>query len=497
MSFSYFSQTPFFLISEIFFGLSLTFLLCLGLYFSVALPEIRTHRFNILSFSNDFLKIGISISIFSIVLFSLSQVEVILFESQFIQSNFLLNVKIILLFLLISTFCLSMDYYRNEGLDLFEYPLLKMLAIFMTFFVVSSNSFISFYMSLEAQSLILYILAAFARKNELSTEAGIKYFILGVLASGMLLLGIVLIYMSYGTFMFDDISILNHHLAEKPLLVELGCVLIMISLMFKLGAAPFHVWLPDVYEGSPLPSTIFFATVVKFTTLVIFVRLFSIIFAQVDGSFYVLNLCTFLSLLIGSIGTLRQTRLKRFVAYSGIVHVGFMLLCLCSFDSQDSLKAFFTYILLYLLTSVGFFGIVTSMRPLLDQSYRSIYFIEFSDLAKKNVGLAIAGMIFIASMAGIPPLAGFFAKFYVLLVTINSQNYFLGLVALILSVLSMFYYLRIIRIMWFDPTINNWISYNPPERLCALLISLSVFVVLGFFFEPAILNELICVNLKL
>ena len=178
MSFSYFSQTPFFLVSEIFFGLSLTFLLCLGLYFSVALPEIRTHRFNILSFSNDFLKIGISISIFSIVLFSLSQVEVILFESQFIQSNFLLNVKIILLFLLISTFCLSMDYYRNEGLDLFEYPLLKMLAIFMTFFVVSSNSFISFYMSLEAQSLILYILAAFARKNELSTEAGIKYFIL-------------------------------------------------------------------------------------------------------------------------------------------------------------------------------------------------------------------------------------------------------------------------------------------------------------------------------
>merc|ERR1712070_749902 len=156
-------------------------------------------------------------------------------------------------------------------------------------------------MALEAQSLILYILAAFARKNELSTEAGIKYFILGVLASGMLLLGIVLIYMSYGTFSFDDITILNHHVAEKPILVELGCVLIMVALMFKLGAAPFHIWLPDVYEGSPLPSTIFFATVVKFTTLVIFVRLFSTIFTHIDSSFYVLYLCTFLSLLIGSI----------------------------------------------------------------------------------------------------------------------------------------------------------------------------------------------------
>ena len=493
MSFSFFSQTPLFLIPEIFFGLCLTFLLCVGLYFSVALSEIKTHRFNILSFSNDFLKIGLSISIFSIGLFSLSQIEVILFDNHFIQSNLLLNVKIILLILLISTFCLSIDYYRYEGLDLFEYPLLKMLAIFMTFFVVSANSFISFYMALEAQSLILYILAAFARKNELSTEAGIKYFILGVLASGMLLMGIVLIYMGYGTFLFDDIAILNHHLAQKPILVELGCVLIIISLMFKLGAAPFHVWLPDVYEGSPLPSTIFFATVIKFTTLVIFVRLFSIIFAYVDASFYVLNLCAFLSLLIGSIGTLRQTRLKRFVAYSGIVHVGFMLLCFCSFDSSLALEALFFYVMLYLITSIGFFGIVTSMRPLVDQSYRSIYFIEFSHLAQKNLGLAISGMIFIASMAGIPPLSGFFAKFYVLLATIDSQNYFLGLFALILSVLSMFYYLRIIRIMWFDPSISNWISYNPPERFCALLISFSVFVIVSYFFEPALLTELFAV----
>jgi NADH-quinone oxidoreductase subunit N len=177
-----------------------------------------------------------------------------------------------------------MDYYRNEGLDLFEYPLLKMLAIFMTFFVVSSNSFISFYMSLEAQSLILYILAAFARKNELSTEAGIKYFILGVLASGMLLLGIVLIYMSYGTFMFDDISILNHHLAEKPLLVELGCVLIMISLMFKLGAAPFHSWLPDVYEGAPTSTSIFFAVVSKAGIFIVFCR-----FLQVNCNSTIFN----------------------------------------------------------------------------------------------------------------------------------------------------------------------------------------------------------------
>jgi NADH-quinone oxidoreductase subunit N len=296
--------------------------------------------------------------------------------------------------------------------------------------------------------------------------------------------------MSYGTFMFEDIAILNHHLIVKPVLVELGSVLIVSALMFKLGAAPFHVWIPDVYEGSPLPSTIFFATAIKFTTLIILIRLFTTIFMQVDASYYVVFLCAFTSLFVGSIGTLRQTKLKRFVAYSGIVHVGFMLLCLCSLESAYALQAFFFYILLYMITTVGFFGIVGSMRPLSDCSYRSIYFIEFSHLAQKNLLLSVSGMIFIASMAGIPPLSGFFAKFYVLFATVDSRNFFLAMVALILSVLSMFYYLRIIRIMWFDPSLTNWISYRPPERLCSLLISISVFIIVAYFFEPAILTEL-------
>lgn len=487
---SYFSQTPLFLVPELFFGLCLVFFLTLGLYFSASVSSWKTQNLTVLSFSNDFLQLGILISIFTISLFALNQVETLLFDNHFIQNFFLINGKVILLLLLITTFCLSLDYYKYEGLDLFEYPLLKMLAIFMTFFVISSNSFISFYMALEAQSLILYILAAFARKNELSTEAGIKYFILGVLASGMLLLGIVLIYMSYGTFMFEDIAILNHHLIVKPVLVELGSALIVSALMFKLGAAPFHVWIPDVYEGSPLPSTIFFATVIKFTTLVILIRLFTSIFSQVNSSFYVVYLCAIASLFVGAIGTLRQTKLKRFVAYSGIVHVGFMLLCLCSIESAYAMQAFFFYVLIYLVTTVGFFGIVTSMRPLIDRSYRSMYFIEFSNLAQKNLLFSVSGMIFIASMAGIPPLSGFFAKFYVLLATVDSKNYLLGMVALILSVLTMFYYLRIIRIMWFDASLSHWISYKPPERYCALLISFSVFVIVAYFFEPAILTEL-------
>jgi NADH-quinone oxidoreductase subunit N len=496
MSFSYFSQTPLFLVPELFFGLCLVIFLCLGLFFSAVVSNWKVQNLNILSFSNDFLQLGIFVSIFTIGLFTLNQVETVLFDNHFVQNFFLTNNKTILLFLLISTFCLSLDYYKYEGLDLFEYPLLKMLALFMTFFVISSNSFIAFYMALEAQSLILYILAAFARKNELSTEAGIKYFILGVLASGMLLLGIVLIYMSYGTFMFEDIAILNHHLIVKPVLVELGSVLIVSALMFKLGAAPFHVWIPDVYEGSPLPSTIFFATAIKFTTLIILIRLFTTIFMQVDASYYVVFLCAFTSLFVGSIGTLRQTKLKRFVAYSGIVHVGFMLLCLCSLESAYALQAFFFYILLYMITTVGFFGIVGSMRPLSDCSYRSIYFIEFSHLAQKNLLLSVSGMIFIASMAGIPPLSGFFAKFYVLFATVDSRNFFLAMVALILSVLSMFYYLRIIRIMWFDPSLTNWISYRPPERLCSLLISISVFIIVAYFFEPAILTELFFIMFK-
>ena len=167
-----------------------------------------------------------------------------------------------------------------------------------------------------------------------------------------------------------------------------------------------------------------------------------------------------------------------------------MLLCLCSLESAYALQAFFFYILLYMITTVGFFGIVGSMRPLSDCSYRSIYFIEFSHLAQKNLLLSVSGMIFIASMAGIPPLSGFFAKFYVLFATVDSRNFFLAMVALILSVLSMFYYLRIIRIMWFDPSLTNWISYRPPERLCSLLISISVFIIVAYFFEPAILTEL-------
>ena len=415
-----------------------------------------------------------------------------LFSDQYVTTNALTVWKILLAVSFISVLVLSLEYQKYDNLAIFEYSLLFLIAFLAMLLLICSNSFISFYLALEAQSLTLYVLAGFSRKSELSTESAIKYFILGVLASGILLLGITFIYMSFGTLNFVDLEMLYATPGLTNSLSELGVVMVTIALMFKLAAAPFHVWSPDVYEGAPMPSTIFFATVVKLTSIIITSRLLFDVFAFSNAWYPVVGACAFFSFIFGAFGTLQQTKVKRFVAYSGITNIGFFLLCFVCVK-EVGLNSLFIYSIIYFVTVFGFIGVVVSLLDSrgssISPSARLIHLLDFSLLLKKNTQLGIAVILFLFSMAGIPPVAGFFAKLYVLFAVINNNGYFLAMFALLASVLSSYYYIRIIKIVSFSfSSIISWRSFKTPSREISILISLCLLFICVYGFYPDILS---------
>lgn len=439
--------------------------------------------------------------LFSIIIFlglSISNLgfgnDMYLFGNEYFTNDTLTVWKVVLGLCFVCVLVLSLEYQKYENLAIFEYPVLFLIAFTAMLFLLCANSFISFYLALEAQSLTLYILAGFARKNELSTESAIKYFILGVLASGILLLGITFVYMGCGTLNFVDLQVLFATPVFNNSLSELGIVFITIALMFKLAAAPFHVWSPDVYEGAPMPSTIFFATVVKLTSIIISSRILFEVFADLEAWYPVVSVCAFLSFVFGAFGTLQQTKVKRFIAYSGITNIGFFLLCfLCV--PEIGLTSLLLYSIVYMLTTFGFLGVTISMlesRGVTGSFKRLVYLADFGLLLKKNIQLGLAAILFLFSMAGIPPVAGFFAKFYVLFGLLNSNGFFLAMFALLVSVLTSYYYIRIIKIIGF--AINspvNWKSFKTPSREVSLLIGVCLLLICVYAIYPAVFLSLI------
>jgi NADH-quinone oxidoreductase subunit N len=494
-------QTGAFIIPEFFCMLAITILLVYGLLIPVVYPSLLSEKSistkfdsgvkNLLSenYSVCLSWLTILSLVFLVILFIQSAgigQESFLFGNHYLKTDHLTYWKLLLTVTFIGVLILSLEYQKYENLAVFEYPLLFFIAFLAILFLMSENIFLSFYLALEAQSLSLYILAGFARKNELSTEAAVKYFILGVLASGVLLLGISFIYMVYGTFNFVDLHLIYATPTLTKPLGDFGLILVVIALMFKLAAAPFHIWSPDVYEGAPLPSTIFFATVVKLTSIVICSRILLDVFVNTALWYPVVSLCSILSLAFGAFGTLYQAKLKRFIAYSGITHIGFVLMCFCCVpDKAMSSLAF--YAVVYLMTMLGLLGVsiclIDSRGPFLNK--RLIYLADFSLLIKKNLLLAMSGILFLFSLAGIPPVAGFFAKFYVIFSLVNSNVYFLAMFGLLTSVLTSFYYIRLIRTMAFatsSPT--TWRSVKTPSREVSLLIGVSLFIISFYAIHP-------------
>ena len=394
--------------------------------------------------------------------------------------------KIITLIAAFVVLLISTNYLRVFKIFKIEYPILILSSVLGMMIMISSNDLIVFYMGLELQSLGLYVLATFNRDQLKSSEAGLKYFVLSALSSGLLLYGCSLIYGFTGSTNFDYIST-QFNASEYAL--TFGIVFVLVGLAFKISAVPFHMWAPDVYEGSPTSVTLFFTMVPKIAALTVFIRFLYVPFLNlIDQWQIILIFISIASMLFGAIAAIGQKNLKRLIAYSSISHIGYALAGLAT-GSNDGIQSSVMYMTIYIIMNLGFFSCLLMMKR------NNIYYEQIDDLSglsKNHPLLSLSLLIILFSLAGIPPLAGFFAKFYIFKSVIEQSMYFLAIVGLLSTVVAAFYYLRIIKIMYFDEEKD---SYDNDHSLwLKFSLTISTILILTYFIFP---GELINVVSKI
>ncbi len=369
------------------------------------------------------------------------------FSGMFIVDEFARFMKVLVLIGSGLAIVMSLGYIRHQNIERFEYPVLIVLATLGMAMMISANDLIALYIGLELQSLALYVVAAFRRDSTRSSEAGLKYFVLGALASGMLLYGCSLIYGFAGTTSFEALAASFEGAGQPSTGLVVGLVFVIAGLAFKVSAVPFHMWTPDVYEGAPTPITAFFSVAPKIAAFALFLRVMVGPFAELlDQWQQVIMVIAVASMVLGAFAAIWQSNIKRLMAYSSIGHVGYALVGLAA-GSEDGIKGALVYWVIYLAMNVGAFACILCMRRE-DGMVEQID--DLKGLSRTHPILALAMAIFMFSLAGIPPLAGFFAKFYVFVAAINEGLYALAVIGLIATVVAAFYYLRIIKVMYFD-----------------------------------------------
>ena len=364
-----------------------------------------------------------------------------------------------------------------------EYPILLLSSILGMSIMISSNDLIVFYMGLELQSLALYVLASFKRESSLSAESGLKYFVLSALSSGLLLYGCSLIYGYAGSTNFDIIS---SNINSVNYGLTLGIVFILVGLAFKISAVPFHMWAPDVYQGSPTSVTIFFAILPKIAALTVFIRFLYIPFINLIDQWQVIIIfLSIASMIFGAVAAIGQKNLKRLMAYSSISHMGFALAGL-AVGTNEGIQSSITYMSLYVIMNLSFFSSLFMLK--INQKYYETID-DLSGLSKNHPMLSLAMLVSLFSLAGIPPLAGFFAKFYIFMAVIEQEMYFLAIIGLLSTVVAAFYYLRIIKTIYFDEEKQK---YDKDHNLgLKLSLILSTLIIATYFIYPSGLISII------
>ncbi len=403
------------------------------------------------------------------------------FEGMFLSDPFAVFFKVFVLIASALSLLISQEYLERQAIARFEYAVLVLLATLGMMMMVSANDLISLYVGLELQSLSLYVIAAFQRHDLRSTEAGLKYFVLGALASGMLLYGASLVYGFAGSTSFETLAAtLSGPQADAPSVgLIIGIVFILVGLAFKVSAVPFHMWTPDVYEGAPTPVTAFFSVAPKLAAIGLFVRVMIGPFGElVEQWQQILWFISVASMALGAFVAINQTNIKRLMAYSSIGHVGYALIGL-TVGNEAGVRGILIYMAIYIFMNLGTFACILCMR-------RSETMVEeISDLAglsKTHPMLAAAFAVFMFSMAGIPPLAGFFGKLYIFLAAIESGFYALAVIGVLTSVVGAFYYLRIIKVMYFDDPVDA--LDKPVRREISLVLLGTSLIILLFFIVP-------------
>lgn len=383
------------------------------------------------------------------------------FGSAFIQDPFARFMKVLTLVGSVVTLIMSVGFAKAEKFDKFEYPVLIMLSTLGMLIMISANDMIALYLGLELQSLALYVVAAINRDSARSTEAGLKYFVLGALSSGMLLYGITLVYGYTGTIGFEQIAAALTG-AERQLGLVFGLVFVLAGLAFKISAVPFHMWTPDVYEGAPTPVTAFFAAAPKMAAMALIVRVTMGAFEPISLDWQqIVVFISIASMALGAFAAIGQRNIKRLMAYSSIGHMGFALVGLAA-NSEDGVRGVAIYMLIYLIMTLGTFAFILAMRRK-DGNVEQIS--DLAGLSSTNPIMATIMTILMFSLAGIPPLAGFWAKWYVFLAAINAGLYALAVIGVLASVVGAYYYLRIIKIMWFDEPVGGFLPIAGELRL--------------------------------
>jgi len=401
----------------------------------------------------------------------------------FVTDGFAVFMKILVLIGAALSIVLSLRFNERERIARFEYPVLVLLSTTGMMVMISANDLISLYIGLELQNLALYVLASFQRDAVRSTEAGLKYFVLGALSSGMLLYGASMVYGFAGSTNFDTLA---HSLgggggdASYSIGLIIGVVFVAVGLAFKVSAVPFHMWTPDVYEGAPTPATAFFSVAPKVAAMALFIRVMIYPFGDLLEQWrQIIWFISVASMLLGSFAAINQTNIKRLMAYSSIGHVGYALIGLAA-GSEAGVRGILIYLAIYLFMNVGTFAVILCMR----RQGRMVERIDdLAGLSRSQPLLAAALFIFMFSMAGIPPLAGFFAKFYVFMAAIEARLFVLAVIGVVTSVVGAYYYLRIVKLMYFDEPVGAPFDGPIGAEVKAVLV-LSAVVILFFFIFP-------------
>ncbi len=383
------------------------------------------------------------------------------FGRAFVTDPFSRFMKVLTLVGSIVTLVMSVGFAKSEKFDKFEFPILALLATLGMLLMISANDTLSLYLGLELQSLALYVVAAINRDSARSTEAGLKYFVLGALSSGMLLYGISLVYGFTGHTGFEAIAQALSS-SERQLGVVFGLVFIFAGLAFKISAVPFHMWTPDVYEGAPTPVTAFFATAPKMAAMALFTRVAVETFQPITHDWQqIIVFIAIASMVLGAFAAIGQRNIKRLMAYSSISHMGYALVGL-SAGTLVGVRGVAIYMLIYLVTTLGTFAFILAMR----RKEGNVELIgDLAGLSRTNPIMATILTILMFSLAGIPPLAGFWGKWYTFLAAMQANLYALAIIGIVASVVGAFYYLRIIKIMWFDEPVGAFVPMAGELRL--------------------------------
>ena len=457
---------------EVFISLSIMFLLILGVFKKNSSKLIQNISLIVLLIT-------------AVIIFNetFGIEEIILFNGSVIVDYLSSFMKIVTLLSAFLALVISSNYLRSFKIFKIEYSILILSSVLGMMIMISSNDLIVFYMGLELQSLALYVLATFNRDELKSSEAGLKYFVLSALSSGLLLYGCSLIYGFTGSTNFNVIA---SQLDSDQYALTFGIVFILVGLAFKISAVPFHMWAPDVYEGSPTSVTLFFTMVPKIAALTVFIRFLYVPFLNlIDQWQMILVFLSIASMVFGAVAAIGQKNLKRLVAYSSISHVGYALAGLAT-GSNDGIQSSVIYITIYIIMNLGLFSCLLMMKR------NNVYYEQIDDLSglsKNHPLLSLSLLIILFSLAGIPPLAGFFAKFYVFKSVLEQSMFFLAIVGLLSTVIAAFYYLRLIKIMYFD---DEKEKYDEDHSLwLRFSLGASTLLILIYFIFPSQLIEIV------